>query len=350
MVVSSKMADPSSAAPAPTPQTDQLEGIVRFWEKAQPHLARIKPMITRLLPIIATAGKQTKNVVERYVVPHYTDDVGRIMWNVILVFFGGQFAMTIMALQAFQMTGSSLIQTSLQQLREQYVQSMARFQNDPDAREIFDSNNDGVITLDEVSQAVISSYSGETDSIRTKSKKIVSICLRCVDPSKINAAFQGFLMGLLAIIATLKSTLGKVLSVGAKIGEHLGAFLKSKTQKALYERYPEHKDWVDMGLRSGSTLLGVIASFMLMKVMNAFNCALQGAQSLSAVVLDVAHKRGRLLNVRPNDTSVQALTMGIVFVGVMTQFKSGFKLPWYLKLALFPVVISENVLGALAVA
>ena len=86
-----------------------------------------------------------------------------------------------------------------------------------------------------------------------------------------------------------------------------------------------------------------------MKVINAFNCALQGAESLTAILLGLAHKRGRLMDVRPNDNAVQALTMGIVFVGVMTQVKSGFNLPWYVKLMLLPAVVTENLLSVLAV-
>ena len=349
MVVASKMADTKTSS-RDMPQQDQLAGIMKFWETAQPHLAKIQPMMSKVMPFVIRASQRTRTVAEKFVIPHYTDDASRVMWNVILVFFGGQFALTIMAMQAFQMAGSGIMHESLAQLREQYYQAMTRFQNDPDAREIFDANNDGVITLDEVSQAVVSSFSGETSRIRDKSRKMVSICMRCIDPEKLSEAFRGFMMGALAIIATLRSKLAKCISIGSKIGEHIATFLKSKSQTALYERYPEHKNWVDMALRSGSALIGIVVSFMLMKVINAFNCALQGAQALTGVMLDAAHKRGKLMQVRSNDNSVQALTMGIVFVGVMTQVKSGFNLPWYLRLVLFPVVFSENVLGLLAAA
>ena len=323
--------------------------VLDFWDQAQPYLAHIRPLLTQMLPFIISATAQTKSFGKRYVAPYYNDEVGQMMWNVILVFFGGQFALTIMAIQAFQFTGSVVIKNSMDQLRQQFNEAMTKFQADPDAREIFDKNNDGVITLDEVSEAVTASFSEEASVVRERARKLVSVCLRCIDPTRLSEAFSGFMMGTLAIIATLRSKLAKCIAVGAKIGEHLASFLRAKTQKHLYEKFPEHTSWVDVGLKSGSALIGIIVSFLLMKVINAFNCALQGAESLTAILLGLAHKRGRLMDVRPNDNAVQALTMGIVFVGVMTQVKSGFNLPWYVKLMLLPAVVTENLLSVLAV-
>ena len=346
MTVSSKEARSDEASSGKVEESTVLVAIAKFWNRAQPMFAEVRPYLAKLVPILVTTGRQTSKWVGRY----YTDDIGRIMWNVILVFFGGQFALTIMAIQAFQLTGSVVIEKSLAQLKEQFREAIQKFQKDPDARELFDANNDGVITMDEVTQAVMASINGETSSVRDKNRKVVAICMRCIDPQRLSEAASGFMMGSLAIIATLRSKMAKCVAIGTRIGQHISEFLTAKTQKQLYATYPDHTKWVDIGLKSGSAVIGIIVSFLLTKVINAFNCALQGAEVLSVVFLDFAHKRGKLMNVRHGDSVVQAATMAIVFFGVMTQLKTGFKLPWYLKLLLLPAVVSENILAILAVA
>ncbi len=346
MTVGSKLSTNVDKAAPREEESKILNAIAKFWETSQPMLKEVRPYVAKFLPVLLSAGQQSTNLVRRY----YTDDIGRIMWNVMLVFFGGQFALTIMAIQAFQLTGSVVIEKSLSQLREQFREAMSKFQKDPDAREIFDANNDGVITLDEVTTAVMASINGETSSVRDKNRKIVAVCMRCIDPARLSEAASGFLMGSMAIIATLRSKMAKCVAVGTKIGEHLAMFLTAKTQKPLYSRFPEHTKWVDIGLKSGSTVVGIIVSFLLTKVINAFNCALQGAEALSVIILDYAHKRGRLMNVRRGDNFVQAATVALVFFGMMTQLKTGFRLPWYLKLLMLPAVASENILAILSVA
>ena len=345
MTVSSKEAGSKKDQNERIEESQTLVAIAKFWSKAQPVLAEVRPYVAKLIPVLVSTSQQTAKWAKRY----YTDDIGRLLWNVILVFFGGQFALTIMAIQTFQLTGSVVIEKSLTLLREQFREAMQKFQNDADAREIFDSNKDGVITMDEVSQAVLATMNGETSSVRDKNRKIVAICMRCIDPARLSEAATGFMMGSLAIIATLRSKMAKCVAIGTKIGEHLAEFVAARTQKQLYAQYPEHTKWVDIGLKSGSALIGIIVSFILTRVINAFNCALQGAEALSVIMLEFAHKRGKLMNVRHGDSVVQAATVALVIFGVLTQLKTGFKLPWYLKLTLFPAVISENVLAVLAV-
>ena len=326
-----------------------LSAIAKFWNQAQPHLAQVQPYMSRILPILMSTGKVANQVTRDYVAPFYTDQLGRVMWNVILVFFGGQFALTIMAIQAFNIAGASMIRSSLAQLRTSYYQAMEKLRNDPEAKAVFDANGDGMVELEEVGMAVLTTLTNESKEKREKSMKMVSICLRAIDPHKISEAFTGFIMGLMAVIATLRSNMAKCISVGAKIGEHISDLVKTRAQKPLYEKFPQHKQWVDVGLQSSSTLVGVVFSLMLVKVVNAFNCALDGSRGLTNQLIRYAHSKGRLLSINETDRSVRAVVIGIAFVGVMTQLKAAFKCPWYLKLVLLPAVLSENILSILSV-
>lgn len=323
-----------------------LVNIAKFWEKAEPHLTKIRPYLDKVIPLLSQAASTASHVGRNVILPHYTDEMGRVMWNVILVFFGGQFALTIMAIQAFKMTGSVMIRNSLAQMRESYHDAMAKLSSDPEARSLFDANGDGNVSLEELGQAVLATL---TKNGGGRSRQIVAVCLKCIDPNKIVDSVSGFMVGSMAIVAILRSQIAKCVSIGAQIGTHIASFIRARSEKSLYEKYPEHKNWIDASLRSGSALVGIIISFMLVKVVNSFNCALQGAEGLSKQALAFAHRRGKLLSVKPNDNAVQALAMALVFVGVTWQVKTKFGCPWYLKIILLPAVISENLLALLAV-
>jgi hypothetical protein len=62
--------------------------------------------------------------------------------------------------------------------------------------------------------------------------------------------------------------------------QNITNFLKSHLSKILYEKYPEHKNWVDVSLKTFSSILGIIISLLLVKVVSAFNCALQGSEGV----------------------------------------------------------------------
>jgi hypothetical protein len=347
MTAASKMADHGRSGTDSDGQRE-IAAIAKFWKQAEPHLAKIRPHLKKLLPLLFAAGTKAVSLSHQFLTPFNKEGVAGVMWNVILVFFGGQFALTIMAMQAFELTGSVVIENSLKQLRQQYHEAMVRFHNDPDAKGLFDSNQDGDVSMEEVSAAVMRSVNGETVGIRDKSRKLVSICMRCIDPYRLSEAVSGFLMGSLAVIATLRSRLAKNVAMGTMIGQNISVFLRAQSEKGLYEKFPQHREWVDVGFKTGEAVIGIIISFTLTRVINAFTCALQGAESLTGILLAYAHRRGKLLHLRQGDKTVQAFTVALLFVGVMTQLRSRFALPWYIKLTLLPAVISETLLSGLA--
>jgi hypothetical protein len=317
---------------------------------AQMSIASIK-LCTRLflstyLPIAKDRSERAWNLFVEYVLPYYTDAFGQVLWNLVLIFCGGQFALTIMAIQSFQQAGSTRINMALKELHSAYKDSLQKLHEHPEARLVFATKR---ISLYQIISTTLMSLLSDSPEERVKAAYIASICMKCIDPKKVSEALNGMVLGLVAIIATLRSNIARCISVGAMIGVRVCSLLRRYAEKPLYEKYPDNKDWVDVGLQTASSVVGFVVSLILVRVVTAFNSAAKGAEGLVRVLLDVCHSHGYLRNVRKEDGLVQSLVVAIIFVGVMVQVKHRFTWPWYLLLPLFPVVLVEKVLSVLSV-
>ncbi len=309
-------------------------------------VASIRPFLLKVTPQVVADGQRVKLFVETHVLPYYTEALGLFLWNLALIFLGGQFALTIMAIQSFNMVDSGRIRASIDELRESYKDAIHKLREDPEARLVLRGND---VSPGGVVYTVVMLYLSDSADDRKNAHHLASICMRCVDPHKLSSATNGIILGLVAIIATLRSNIAKCISVGAMIGNHVADFARRRAQKPLYVKYPEHKDWVDVGLQSASSLVGFIISLLLVRVVNAFNSAVKGAEGLVRQILDYLHKKGYCLHVRQEDALVQSASIALVFIGVMLQIKLRFTCPWYLKVPMLPVLIVEYLLSVLSV-
>ena len=76
------------------------------------------------------------------------------------------------------------------------------------------------------------------------------------------------------MLTVLKSRMAYCVSVGAQIGEAICESARKLAEEPLYRGFPEHKQWVDFGLRTGSYVLGILISRILLRVVNAYNTSL----------------------------------------------------------------------------
>ncbi len=322
----------------------------KLWESAQPTVQQLRPYINKFAPVLRRVSVDTKDGFDKYIAPHWNDDATQIAWNLILIFFGGQFALTIMAVQSFNQTGGEIIRRSLLELKKSYIDGMKELHKDPVARDLLDSDGDGYVSFSEICRASYAAISDDSPHIRSQARQLVSICLRCVNPNRIMEAFIGLWTGLITVIACLRSKVAKCVSIGARIGQHISRLVRSRVEKRFYELYPDHRDWVDVGLKSGSAAVGIIISLVLMKVVNSVNSAVEGSQNLIKLILKkIKSNNPKFSKIAESDTPVQSAAMALVIAGVLFQLRNGFSCPWYLKLILAPAILSESILSVFSV-
>lgn len=133
------------------------QGLEGLYQSIEPHLEAIMPYLRAAVPIIESGVKKANGVYTKYIQPNWHDGLGDFCFAILLLFFGGQFALTILAWGAFQQAGGGMIKRAWKELNSEYVESMRKLQEDPEAKAMFDRNDDGEVSIGEVGGALLSS-------------------------------------------------------------------------------------------------------------------------------------------------------------------------------------------------
>merc|ERR1719440_2534881 len=181
----------------------------------------------------------------------------------------------------------------------------------------------------------------EKEEDKALARRKALLLMKCIDPSKIWDATLGVFTGLLSVLAALRSRFVQCITLGANVGKRVVEILTPRVKPQLYEAFPSHIKWVDFGLRATGGIVGAILSMILVRAISAFNSALEGANLLVPCLLQIAERKGLLgqwkLTVDQSRLAIGALTV----VAFLSQLRSGFSLPWPLKLPLAPVLLVE---------
>lgn len=125
----------------------------------------------------------------------------RALYGLALCFFGGIFANTIAAVEAFKQSGYERARTCFHDLRVAAAEVYAANVQD----NLRDDNHDGVADVDQINKREL------------LSRKMV-LLIRTVDPTVLQQAFIGLYQGLIGVLATLKFKFAKSVALGLSIG------------------------------------------------------------------------------------------------------------------------------------
>merc|ERR1719375_2861435 len=95
-------------------------------------------------------------------------------------------------------------------------------------------------------------------------------------------------------------------------------------------------------------MIGAFTALLLIRVISAFNLALEGGAILVKHVARLNERKGYVPSVKLTDRQEQMASWAVAFVGFMFQLKAGFSLPWWMKLPLTPLLFIEWILTVLA--
>merc|ERR1719271_1722361 len=174
--------------------------------QAKPFLEKAEPYIRQAYPYVVIA-KDKAMTVYAYCEQRYDDEVGTIVLGLVLLFFGGQFAMTISAWQIFRISGKQTIVLSWRALQDS-------------CKEAFDK-----LAKDEMGERVF----GPVDD-KAKAREKVALLLKCIDPNKVWEAAGGLFTGLLAILAALRSRFVQCITMGHNAGRKVVEIIEPMVQ------------------------------------------------------------------------------------------------------------------------
>jgi hypothetical protein len=263
---------------------ERLPGMRHTPTKAERLLSAAHPWLQRL--------EQRGQELRRLLSPYYSDDWKEAALSLVLLFCGNQLAMTLACWEAFQVAGSRHISRSWQELRQSFEEAKSTMDKDKEVTTAFGAvalrRSPGEMLLEGLREVA----AAKTDEERCLARRKVFIVIRCIDPSKILDASLGFWTGVVAVLATLRQRFVYCVNVGAQVGHQVADSIMPSVQQRLHQLYPEHRQWVDFGLRAAVSGSSVVASWLLLQFVTTFNAAFKGATRLSAL-MDKRRREGK---------------------------------------------------------
>eukprot|EP00484_Ammonia_sp_Unknown_P020778 CAMPEP_0197026324 /NCGR_PEP_ID=MMETSP1384-20130603/6436_1 /TAXON_ID=29189 /ORGANISM="Ammonia sp." /LENGTH=355 /DNA_ID=CAMNT_0042454967 /DNA_START=30 /DNA_END=1097 /DNA_ORIENTATION=+ len=332
------------------------EKLPDLFAKLQPFMEALVDLYAKMAPHIAVARKYLKQAwqkVEPFYNQYWKQEYIEIMIGVVLLFYGGVFAMTIACYMAVQLSGWNTIKESWRVLKTNYNRGYDAFRNDKQAIAFFDKDGSGEVDAKEIAEAAGKFFRGTAEE-----KKMILIHLKCVfreiDPQQVTNGLGGLWTTAIAVIATLRSSVAKDVALGVSMGEMASKQIGQYVKPMLRARFDDDlKQWADYLVDTVCRFLGISLALILVRVVSAFHSAVKGGQIIARFVCKfLSNKQLAPKNTEINVESTTFFIMmqyGLALMGFYWQLSSGFALnSWVLRLILLPFSICELILTWIA--
>ncbi|GBG27057.1 Hypothetical Protein FCC1311_032802 [Hondaea fermentalgiana] len=313
-------------------ETDEDEGAPTFTDR----LTQVVPIVLKIEEGIAAAVlfimpyvKMANEAYEEFLValePYGPKEIMGMLYGLALMFFGGSYISTIATLEAIDQGGRKDLVHAIKELHEQATS--VRDANRTDDQ--LDEDGDGVADVNQISQAEL--------TVRK-----VSLFLRSCDPEKVSAAFGRLYQILAMVIATLQVKFARALSLGVSIGNVLSTTILKATGPTIKNIVDEdYYPWIPVVTRYICRMIGISIAFSVQRVLSTVHTALNGARIATDAFTRWCEARNlHYLSDGYLDDATAFLLAGLGIYGQLFLYT---KLPFIIKLILFPATVSEYIL------
>lgn len=308
-----------------------------------PHIAKIKPYLLTYSTQIATAmvfGEEKAmpfiglcimyamklwETAQPYLTGKNTEDLVPAICGFVLCFFGGTFPLCIAAVEAFRLAGWKGMKKAIIDLKVEGEKALDAHKKD----ETEDKDGDGIPDSKQCSPQAL---------VMRKSM----LFLKVVDPDKVSAAAACLSCGLLAVLASLKMSFARAITLGATLGDVAKKAIDARVMPQLTELCPlEYRKWLPNVVEFVTKFIAVSIAFMLQAIISAFHSAIRGGRMLGKGGVNYANRMGWI---KFNDEeSLLDETAGwtAAAVGFMFQLYMGFGLPFPTNVIFMPFSLLE---------
>lgn len=310
----------ASASKIPEP----MQGYVK---KAAPVIAMVGAGVEAAVPYLRQGYEKCMALWEA-LQPYHPEDMTCVLFGVFMCFFGGEFPMLITAVEAYRQVGFESTRRALQMLWEDYSAVHAACLED-DAK---DEDGDGIADVKQISANQL---------IERKAL----LFLKTSNPETTSEAIQAITTGWLAVVASLRLTFARAITLGAAIGDVLTKpamrYLQPLLKQCLDEDY--HK-WIVPSITYLVKTVAISIAWTIQRIISAFHSSVRGGQLAGKGIVKYLHKYG-FISVDENDTYMDEIAgYALAFLGLSCQISLRFKLPFPLNVLLFPFTMLEYVI------
>jgi len=326
----------ASASPPSSSNREQQNRINRLLEATKGFQARtpswLTDTLTKLLPVIEQAvtvgAPLAVKLFEQFraflkMVPTNTLLAA---YGLGLCFFGGYFAASVVALEAFRLSGWDATHACLADLAKDWDAIVAANADD--------KKRDDVKAMNA--------------SDRARHKFV--LFLQVVNPDRVMEAVGGLYMGFMGVIAALKIHFALVVTLGLSIGNELRKPAATYLVPALAQVIPPayHK-WINPIINYGCKIVACTIAWWIQQILSTTQTGVRGGLLFARSMMRLAIDR-KIMNIDPDDSMLDEICgWALAFVGVYFQLSRGFLLPFPFSIILMPLSIIEWILRYLTV-
>lgn len=303
----------------------RLAGMAPFLLKVEAVLSKVVAVATPL----HAKGMEAYKEFRRALAPYGPDEIIQMLTGVAMMFFGGFFITTIAVYEAIDQGGRESLVKNIKLIHEE-VESVREANDFDDQR---DDDNDGIADVNQIS--------AEEYSVRK-----FLVVVRATDPKNLSDAFGNMYTILMAVVATLQVKFARTISLGLSIG-HI--FSKTATKfivPPLKELAPkDFHPWIPIIINYICKMIGASIAFSLNRVLSTIHTAIRGARLATDGFTAWAESRD--MHYLSDGYADDAFAFLLAGLGIYGQLFVWSKLPFIVKLLLFPATLTEWLLSML---
>jgi len=254
--------------------------------------------------------------------------VARGLGGLGMCFFGGRYAVSIAAIEAFRSMGGSQVYMYFKTLAEQaqavWEAHVADEEKDEDA--------DGVVDVQQVGPGQLAT-------------RKLALVLRTIDPEALSQALGGLWTAYMGVLAVLKFKFAQTVAFAHSIGESLRPTMAKVMAPTLVAMTPpEYRKWISPGINFLCKAIASFVAWKIQKLTSTVQSGFCGGMIASTALLALLRER-KVIEFTDDQTFVdEVLGWSIGACGIYVQLFKGGPVPYFMSPLLWPLDIVERLL------
>jgi len=295
------------------------ESIRPFALKCAPGAVKVWEIVEKCIPLVMLAYAYCLDLYEK-IKPYHPDDLVPCFLGLAMCFFGGEFPMCIATVVAVKVTGSGkAIKTSVMSIWAEAEKVINEEIKD-------EKEHEGEGKAPEKSNEVLT--------------RKAMVALKVMDPQQLGNSMTALTTALLAVIASLKLTFARSLSLGSAIGDILSKpALRYGTPILKTHLDDDYHKWIEPTIAYACRAVAMSIAFWVQNMISAVHSAVQGGQLFTASLCRYLRKYG-ISTFDPDTSNLDELAgYAVAILGLGWQLF--YRTPFLLSLILLPLTMCE---------
>lgn len=247
------------------------------------------------------------------------------LYGVGICFFGGRYAVSIAAIEAFQATGGGQMLIWIEDIKDEASKLWDANAKDDEV----DADGDGVADVEQISN----------DKLAMRKTKLF---LRVADPEKISLAAGGLWCGYMGVLAALKFQFAKTVALAHSIGDNLRPLAAKFFAPVMLHLIPgEYHQWVNPLINFGCKSAAMCVAWRIQLVMSSVQAGIKGGLIVSHCLFDLIRERGWMSATDDETIADDVIGWTLAGCGIYQQLWRGGACPFPLNVFMWPLDFLE---------